>query len=148
MLSIDLNPALVTVIPFVTQNRYRTAPRPTAPRPQVKLVQVYSTLAKSRRTVAEQLTPLSARGWGLGHSGVARRGAGGDRPPGRNSAPSCPPNEITLCTDYRGLWRAAILSPSQPPCSPLSPLAAPSFWKVWLSPCGPIGSSCSDQDVM
>ena len=56
-------------------------------------------------------------------SGVARGGrGGGDRPLVETLPPR--PNEITLCT---GLWRAAILSPSQPPCSLLSPLAAPSF---------------------
>ena len=32
---------------------------------------------------------------------------------------------------YRYLWRDAILSPGQPP---EPPLAAPSFWKVWLCP--------------
>ena len=59
-------------------------------------------------------------------SGIAR-GAGW-LPPGRNSAHSCPPKwNYTL---YRGLWRAAILSPSQPH----SPLRPPHF-EVWLCSC-------------
>ena len=47
----------------------------------------------------------------------SQRGTGGDRPPpppGRNSAPSRPLKWNHIL--YRGLWRAAILSPSQPPC--------------------------------
>ena len=60
-------------------------------------------------------------------------GQGGNCPLAETLPPSCPPKwNYTL---YRGLWRAAILSPSLPPRSLVSPLAAPSFWKVWLRPC-------------
>ena len=44
----------------------------------------------------------------------------------------CPPPG----TLYRGLWKATILSPSQPPLlTPKPPLPPPHFWKVWLHPC-------------
>ena len=56
--------------------------------------------------------------------------------PGRNSAPSRPPNEITLCTE--SMESHYFESQSAPPRSPLSPplppLATPSFWEVWLLP--------------
>ena len=69
-------------------------------------------------------------------SGVAR-GQGDDCPPCRNSAPPLAPQWNN--TLYRGLCRAAILSPSQLPLhSPLSPPCRPSFWKVWLRPCSEI----------
>ena len=38
-------------------------------------------------------------------------------------------------TLHGGLWRAAILSPDQSPWWESCPLAALSFWKVWLCPC-------------
>ena len=67
-------------------------------------------------------------------SGVARGGAGGQLPPLAETLPPLLPPKWNY-TLYRGLWRAAILSPSQPPpCSPLSPPCRPSFWKVWLRP--------------
>ena len=58
---------------------------------------------------------------------------GGHSPLAETLTPLLPPKwNYTL---YRGLWRAAILSPSQlPPAHPSAPLAAPSFWKVWLRP--------------
>ena len=49
---------------------------------------------------------------------------------GRNSAPSRPPNEITLCTEVYGeppFW----VPVRAPPAHPWAPLAAPSFWKAW-----------------
>ena len=66
-------------------------------------------------------------------TGVAR-GQGDNCPPGRNSAPpSCPKWNYTL---YRGLWRAAILSPSQPPAPapPQPPLPPPHFEKSGYAP--------------
>ena len=55
------------------------------------------------------------------------QGQGGNFPPGRNSAPLLPPKwNYTL---YRGLWRAAILSLSQPPCSLMSPPCRPLILK-------------------
>ena len=54
-----------------------------------------------------------------GGSGVARGGQGGNRPPWQKLCPPLLPQwNYTL---YRGLWRVAILSVGQPPCSPLSP---------------------------
>ena len=61
----------------------------------------------------------------------SQRGQGGDRPLAETLPPLAPKWNYTL---YRGLWRAAILSPSQPPCSPLSPLAAPHFEKSGYAP--------------
>ena len=43
-------------------------------------------------------------------------------PPSEAQPPLSPPNEMTLCTGFYG----------EPPF--LSPVAAPSFWKVWLRP--------------
>ena len=68
----------------------------------------------------------------LCNSGVARGGRGRP-PPWQKLCPLSPPKwNYTLC---RGLWRTAILSPSQPPTHLWAPLAAPSFWNVWLRPC-------------
>ena len=68
-------------------------------------------------------TPLKENGL----SGVAR-GARGDCPPGRNSAPnSCPPNEITLCTEVYG--EPPFWVPVSPPPGALSPRCCPLILK-------------------
>ena len=58
-------------------------------------------------------------------------GGGGDRPLWQKLCPpSCPPKWNYIL--YRGLWRAPILSPSQPPPPPLTPqppLPPPHFEK-------------------
>ena len=63
-------------------------------------------------------------------SGVARGGQGGDRPLWQKL---CPPKwNYTL---YRGLWRAAILSPGQPPLlTPQPPFPPPHFEKSGYAP--------------
>ena len=77
--------------------------------------------------------------WGgtplLPSSGVARGGAGGaTAPSGRNSAPPLAPPKWNY-TLYRGLWRAAILSPGQPPLlTPQPPLPPPHFEKSGYAP--------------
>ena len=72
--------------------------------------------------ITNHIEPILTR---TNHSGVAR-GQGEWLPPGRNSAPLPPKWNYIL---YRGLWRAAILSSSQPPCSPLSPPCRPLILK-------------------
>ena len=54
--------------------------------------------------------------------------------PWQKVCPLSPPNEITLCTEVYGelpFW----VPVSNSPAHPWAPLAAPSFWKVWLRPC-------------
>ena len=65
-------------------------------------------------------------------SGVARGGQGATAPLAETLPPLLPPKwNYTL---YRGLWRAAILNPSQPPCSPLSPPCRPLILKSLAMP--------------
>ena len=62
-------------------------------------------------------------------------GRGATAPSGRNSAPLAP--QMKLHFVQRSMESRHFESRSAPPPlrSPLSPLAAPSFWKVWLRPC-------------
>ena len=59
-------------------------------------------------------------------------GQGANRPRQKLCPPSCPPNEITFCTEVYG--ELPFWVPVSPPAHPSAPLAAPSFWKVWLRP--------------
>ena len=65
-------------------------------------------------------------------SGVARGGAGGATAPlGRNSAPPLAP-QMKFHFVQRSMESRHFESRSAPPAHPSAPLAAPSFWKVWL----------------
>ena len=62
-------------------------------------------------------------------SGIAGGGQRGNCPLAETLPPS-PPHEITLCTEVYG--EPQFWVPVSPPAHPWAPLAAPSFWKVWL----------------
>ena len=61
----------------------------------------------------------------------SQRGAGATTPR-QKICPPRPPNEITLRTEVYG--EPPFWVPVSPPAHPWAPLAAPSFWKVWLRP--------------
>ena len=66
-------------------------------------------------------------------SGVARGRQGGNHPLAETLPPPCPPNEITFCTEVYG--EPPFWIPVSLPAHSSAPLAAPSFWKVWLRAC-------------
>ena len=80
------------------------------------------SMGRSRYTMKAYCIPLPTDCCLLIHPavGLSQKGEGGR---GLDPA-SAPPWNGTL---YRGLWRAAILGPSQPPWATLSPLVVPSF---------------------
>ena len=59
---------------------------------------------------------------------------GATTPSGRNSAPLSPPKWNLHFVQRSTKGEPPFWVPVSPPCSPLSPLAVPSFWKVWLRP--------------
>ena len=61
-------------------------------------------------------------------------GQGGDCPPGRNSAPPLA-TQMKLHFVQMSMESCHFESQSAPLAHPWAPLAAPSFWKVWLCPC-------------
>ena len=69
------------------------------------------------------------------NSGVARGGGQGGRPPPlAETLPPLLPPQMKLHFVQRSMESRHFESRSAPPAHPSAPLAAPSFWKVWLRP--------------
>ena len=71
----------------------------------------------SQRYQFDQKTSILKSKFVVGTSGVARGGQWGGRPPPAETLPtSCPPNEITLCTEVYGEspFRVTVSPPAHP----------------------------------
>ena len=66
------------------------------------------------------------------YSGITRGGGAGGNHPGRNSAP---PPPMKLHFVQRSMESRHFESQSAPLAHPWAPLAATSFWNIWLHPC-------------
>ena len=98
---------------------------------------LYFSLTECQKSCSHPMTPhflsLCSHRMQWRSQRGAGGGGGGDRPLWQKLCPpSCPPNEITFCTEVYG--EPPFWVPVSPPAHPSAPLAAPSFWKVWLRP--------------